>query len=107
MSTMPRDPAFPASTPGGGAGECTALPAEPLADARGPIPAFGPRALDAQGRLIPLSAEERRARAEAAMRAIQALRELPDDDPPDTSVRLMRGLDEHRPPGRKLFEGMI
>jgi hypothetical protein len=81
-------------------------PAGVLADAEGPIPAFSPRAVDEQGRLIPLSADERRARTEAVLRALTALPGLPDGDPPDTLERLMRGLDEHRPPGRKLFEGM-
>jgi hypothetical protein len=77
-----------------------------LADAEGLIPEFPPRAVDEQGRLIPLSAEERRARNEALLRALTALRGLPDDDPPDTLERLMRGVDEHRQPGRKLFGGM-
>jgi hypothetical protein len=81
--------------------------AEPLADARGPIPTFLPRAVDEQGRLVPLSTEQRRARAEAAMRTLTALRDLPDEDPPDTLARLMRGIDENRAPGRKLFEGII
>jgi hypothetical protein len=82
------------------------VPAEPLADAIGPIPTFLPRAVDEHGRLVPLSTEQRRARAEAAMRALTAVRELPDEDPPDTLSRLMRGIDENRPRGRKLFEGM-
>src|SRR4051812_49258518 len=75
-----------------------------LADAQGPIPAFPPRAVDEYGRLIPLPAEERRARTEAVLRTLGALRDLPDEDPPDTMEQLIRGLDEHRPPGRKLFE---
>jgi hypothetical protein len=62
--------------------------------------------VDEHGRLIPLPAEERRARTEAVLRTLKALRDLPDGDPPDTLERLMRGLDENRPPGRKLFEGM-
>jgi hypothetical protein len=77
-----------------------------LADARGPIPAFPRRAVDEHGRLIPLPAEERRARTEAVLRTLAALRDLPDEDPPDTLERLMRGLDESRPPDRRLFEGM-
>jgi hypothetical protein len=81
-------------------------PAEALADSEGSIPAFPPRAVDELGRLIPLSAEERKARNEAVLRTLRALRGLPDEDPPDTLERMMRGLDENRPPGRKLFEGM-
>jgi hypothetical protein len=78
----------------------------PLSDDQGPIPAFPPRALDEHGRLIPLSPQERRARSQAAVRALEALRRLPDDDPPGTDERLLRGIDENRLPGRKLFEGM-
>jgi hypothetical protein len=77
-----------------------------LSDAQGPIPTFPPRALDEHGRLIPLSDEERRARSEAAVRALKAIRDRPDDDPPGTTERMMRGIDANRPPGRKLFEGM-
>ena len=34
-----------------------------LRDAEGPIPTFPARALDAHGRLVPISAEERRERS--------------------------------------------
>ena len=81
-------------------------PAAALADLHGPIPAFPPRAVDEHGRLIPLTAEERRARPEAVLRTLAALRDLADDDPPDTLERLMQGLDAHRPPDRRLFEGL-
>lgn len=76
-----------------------------LCDADGPIPTFPPRTLDARGRLVPISPEERKARSEAAIRTIRALAALPDDDPPDTMERMMRGIDEGRP-YRKLFEGL-
>ena len=77
----------------------------PLCDEQGPIPTFPPRQLDEHGRLIPLSPEERKARSEAAIRALKAIRNLPDDDPPDIEEQMMRGIDANRPPGHKLFEG--
>jgi hypothetical protein len=92
------------SKPGGGDAARTAQPAAALADLDGPIPEFPPRAVDERGRLIPLSAEERRARSEAVLRTLAALRDLSDDDSPDTLERLMTGLDAHRPPDRRLFK---
>jgi hypothetical protein len=81
-------------------------PAPELYDEDGPIPTFPPLALDEHGRLIPLSAEERAARHRAAIRALAALDKLPDDDPPDVMIEMMRGIDARRPPGQELFEGM-
>jgi hypothetical protein len=77
-----------------------------LCDEDGPIPTFPPLALDERGRLIPITPEERTARHRAAMRALAALDKLPDDDPPDAVIEMMRGIDSRRPPGQKLFEGM-
>ncbi len=81
-------------------------PAGALADVHGPIPACPPRAVDEEGRLIPLTAEEGKARSEAVLRTLAVLRDLADDDPPGTLERLMQGLDAHRPPDRRLFEGV-
>ena len=53
--------------------------AKPTADDQGVIPTFPPRQLDDRGRLVPLSAEEGRARAEAALRALKALDSIGDD----------------------------
>ncbi|MEO6810016.1 MAG: hypothetical protein ABI353_12960 [Isosphaeraceae bacterium] len=80
--------------------------ASALCDADGPIPTFPPRALDEQGRLIPISPEERKARSEAAIRALRAIELLPDDDPPGSTEELFRSLDANRPEGAKQFEGM-
>lgn len=77
-----------------------------LVDQKGQIPTFPPRKLDEHGRIVPISEEERRARASAASRALAALDALPDEDPPETEEEMMRGIDSHRPPGQKLFEGM-
>jgi threonyl-tRNA synthetase len=61
---------------------------------------------DAQGRILPLSPEEEKADRERFAKIMEELRAVPDDDPPDTLERMMRGVDENRPPGQKLFEGM-
>jgi hypothetical protein len=81
-------------------------PRNELADELGPISEFAPRQLDERGRLIPLSPEERKARSEAAVRALEAIRKLPDDDPPGIEAEFMRGIDENRPAGQKVFEGL-
>jgi hypothetical protein len=75
-----------------------------LAEARTrPLPVSG---ADAQGRMLPLTPEEEKAQVEAAARLIDDLRAIPDDEPPDALEQVMRGIDENRPPGQKLFEGM-
>ena len=104
MSKVGQTPASPSS--GQDVSARAAEAAWTLADVHGPIPAFPPRAVDDQGRLLPLTAEERRTRSEAVLRTLAALRDLPDEDPPDALERLMRGLDAKRPPGRRLFEGI-
>jgi len=81
-------------------------PAVEATDDEGPIPTFPPRALDSRGRLIPLSAEERRARDDAAVRILRLIQSRTDFDPPGTDEAVMRGIDSRRPPGHKLFEGM-
>jgi hypothetical protein len=61
---------------------------------------------DAQGHLLPLDPEEDRRRAEALPKLLEKWRTMPDDDPPDALEQMMRGIDENRLPGQKLFEGM-
>jgi hypothetical protein len=77
-----------------------------LVDKLGPIPEFPPRQLDEHGRLVPLSPDEKRARSEAAIRVLQAIGELSDEDPPGIEADFMRGIDENRAPGQKIFEGL-
>lgn len=77
-----------------------------LVDEQGPIPTFPPRQFDEHGRLVPISDDERRARAEANARALRVIFSRPDNDPPGVEREMMRGIDENRGPGRKLFEGM-
>jgi hypothetical protein len=60
-------------------------------DDRGFIPAFGPVRLDEQGRIV-MSREERQARSAAAVRALEAIEQLPDDDPPGTEEQFMRNF---------------
>jgi|GEM_PF-1084450 len=83
----------------------TNRPPEALADAAGPIPAFGPAAVDERGR-IALTAEEWEARRAAALRALDAIAAITDETDTDETWReVFRGIDEGRP-HRKLFEGM-
>jgi hypothetical protein len=77
-----------------------------LTDELGPIPTFPPGRLDERGRLIPLTPEERKARSDAAIRTLAAIRKLPDHDPIGIEAEFMRGIDENRPVDRKIFEGL-
>jgi hypothetical protein len=64
-------------------------------------------ALGPDGKIIPMTDEERRAWCERARATLAAIAEMPDDDdePPDAMEQMMRGIDEHRP-HRPLFQGM-
>lgn len=75
-----------------------------LTDARGIIPAFPPRPIDASRRPIPISPEEREARRDAALRTLDALDDIPDVDLRGLMEEGMRAIDAARPPGRKLFD---
>lgn len=66
---------------------------------------LGPRPIDADGRLLPISDEERKARSERFQAMLEELKTM--HGPTDTEERwreFMRGIDEGRPE-RKLFEG--
>jgi hypothetical protein len=77
-----------------------------LADEQGPIPTFPPRAFGPDGRLIPLTAEQRKARSEAARRAIDAIARITDETDTDGRWReIYRNIDAGRP-HRPLFEGL-
>jgi hypothetical protein len=85
--------------------QTTGRPPEVLADAAGPIPAFGPAAVDEHGR-IALTDEEWEARRAAAVRALDAIAAITDETDTDETWReVFRGIDAGRP-HRKLFEGM-
>jgi hypothetical protein len=61
-------------------------------------------AVDAHGRLIPLSEEEHRRRAEEGMRALEAVLDMGDEDEQrETLDALMRAIDEDRLSSRKRF----
>jgi hypothetical protein len=78
-----------------------------LRDAAGPIPTFGPAKVDEHGRLLPISDEVQKARADAIRRMFAVWDTIPDDDPPGLWEEAMRNLDAGRPPGAKKFEGII
>ena len=81
-------------------------PPSALADDEGPIPTFPPRRLDARGKLVPISAEESKARTRAAIRLLRTFDLMKDDPAPASAEDMMRGIDANRPDGAKLFEGM-
>jgi hypothetical protein len=75
-----------------------------LCDEKGPIPCFPPVRYDTEGRMIKLSPAEEKVRSDAARRTLAVIRSQPDGDPPEIDVEFMRGIDENRPPGKKIFE---
>lgn len=63
-------------------------------------------AVDANGRLLPITDEELRARAEELARALEEIdRTAGPSDSPEVWREVMRSIDESRP-HRPLFEGM-
>jgi hypothetical protein len=85
---------------------CNREPETMLSHAHGPIPTFLPRALHDHGRRVPLTPEELEVRSDSAVRALRALRQLPDGDPPGTDRAMRQGIGANRPRGLELFEGM-
>ena len=61
--------------------------------------------LDANGRLLPRTDEERAADAERIQGLAESLASIPDDDPPGSDQEFWRAIDSHRP-HRPLFEGL-
>jgi hypothetical protein len=70
----------------------------------GPIPAS---AVDAEGRLLPLSEVEQRSRVEKALATLAEVADIAGDGDDDESwAEVFRGIDEERP-HRKLSERML
>lgn len=59
--------------------------------------------LDDQGRIIPMTDEERRAWAKSALEGLKAMAEIPDTDPPGSDIEFMKAIDAERP-HRPLFK---
>ena len=75
---------------------------EPIRPPGGELP---PSALGPDGRFLRLSEEQRREHLESALRRLDEIAEMPDDDPPGALEQFMRNLDEGRP-HRPMFKGM-
>ena len=72
-----------------------------------PVGELPPSGLGPDGKIIPMSDEERRAWCEAARRRIAEIAQMTDreGEPPEAMEQMMRGIDEGRP-HRPLFKGM-
>jgi hypothetical protein len=69
-----------------------------------PTPVSPRRAVDATGRALPMTEEEIRARAEAAIRALDALDDMGDEDEQrETLEALIKAIDEEPLSYRKRF----
>ena len=84
--------------------QCTArdvVPQDPECQAvRPPAPR-----VDARGRILPITPEERDRNARAIAAFVEEMLAMPDEDPPGAWEEAMRDLDAQRP-HRKLFEGL-
>jgi hypothetical protein len=60
---------------------------------------------DDQGRIIPASPEELRARAEYLLELFKRWEENPPPEDPEGDREFLRAMDANRPAGRKLFDG--
>lgn len=71
-----------------------------------PIP---PSGVDEDGRILPISEGERRARAEGFRRLVEEWKAQPDDDPPGAHEEALRSIDEERRRlgMRTLFDGYL
>ena len=71
---------------------------------RGPIGALGPRAVDATGRLVPISDEERRARLPLELASLGAAWDIPADETEGDEVwdEVLRNLGVDPATGRGL-----
>jgi len=72
-----------------------------------PVWTLPPSGLGPDGKIIPMTDDERRAWCEAARQRLAEIAQMTDDEgePRDAMEQMMRGIDEHRP-HRPLFKGM-
>ncbi len=63
-----------------------------------------PSCLGPDGKLPRMSEEERREHLESALRRLDEIEQMTDEDPPGAFEEFMRGLDEGRP-HRPMFKG--
>jgi hypothetical protein len=70
-----------------------------------PIVELPKSCLGPDGKISPTTEEERRLRSEALRETLDAIAQMPDDDPPGSFEEFMRGIDEGRP-HRAMFKGM-
>jgi hypothetical protein len=63
-----------------------------------------PSCLGPDGKFKPMSEQEHRQYIESALRRLDKIEQMTDDDPPGAFEEFMRGIDEGRP-HRPLFKG--
>jgi hypothetical protein len=63
-----------------------------------------PSCLGPDGKFKPMSEEEHRQYIESALRRLDQIEQMTDDDPPGAFEEIIRGIDEGRPQ-RPLFKG--
>jgi hypothetical protein len=72
--------------------------------AHSPIAELPKSCLGPDGKIPRMTEEERRLRSEALRETLEAIAQIPDDDPPGSFEEFMRGIDEGRP-HRPMFKG--
>ncbi len=72
---------------------------------RSPFGVLPQSCLGPDGKIRPISDEERRKRSEALRKTLAAIAQIPDDDPPGAFEEFMRAIDEGRS-HRPMFKGI-